>query len=156
MTTLTFHLADALSAQWSPGDEIVLTSLDHDANIRPWVRAAERAGTKARWAEFDRQTGELDPAVFDHQQPTTRPHPTTIEPRPARKRVRLDVIRIRDRRDHVSEMVGELRVVAADLPPPDPSRQDHFAAVGGDRSRFRWLLRFARHDDGGDPASSEA
>src|SRR5947209_7793895 len=65
MTTLTFHLADALSAQWSPGDEIVVTSLDHDANIRPWVQAAERVGTRVRWAQFDRQTGELDPAVFD-------------------------------------------------------------------------------------------
>ena len=65
MTTLTFHLADALSAQWSPGDEIIVTSLDHDANIRPWVRAAERAETAVRWAEFDRQSGELDPAAFD-------------------------------------------------------------------------------------------
>jgi len=43
----------------------VVTSLDHDANIRPWVRAAERAGAKVRWAEFDPQSGELDPAAFD-------------------------------------------------------------------------------------------
>ena len=65
MTTLTFHIADALSAQWSPGDEIIVTSLDHDANIRPWMRAAERAETTVRWAELDPQTGELDPAMFD-------------------------------------------------------------------------------------------
>src|ERR1700678_573714 len=37
MTTLTFHISEALSRTWTPGDEIVLTSLDHDANIRPWV-----------------------------------------------------------------------------------------------------------------------
>jgi cysteine desulfurase family protein (TIGR01976 family) len=65
MTTLTFHFADALSAQWGPGDEVIVTSLDHDANVRPWVRAAERAGAAVRWAEFDPLTGELDPAVFD-------------------------------------------------------------------------------------------
>jgi selenocysteine lyase/cysteine desulfurase len=44
MTTLTFHLADALSQTWRPGDEVVVTSLDHDANVRPWHVAAERAG----------------------------------------------------------------------------------------------------------------
>jgi cysteine desulfurase family protein (TIGR01976 family) len=65
MTTLTFHVADALSRQWSHGDEIVVTSLDHDANIRPWVIAAQRAGATVRWAEFDPRTGELPAAVFD-------------------------------------------------------------------------------------------
>jgi cysteine desulfurase family protein (TIGR01976 family) len=65
MTTLTFHLADALSAGWRPGDEVVVTSLDHDANIRPWVRAAERAGATVRWAEFDTETGELEAETFD-------------------------------------------------------------------------------------------
>jgi cysteine desulfurase family protein (TIGR01976 family) len=59
MTTLTFHFADALSAGWSAGDEVVVTSLDHDANIRPWVIAAGRAGATVRWAEFDPGTGEL-------------------------------------------------------------------------------------------------
>jgi cysteine desulfurase family protein (TIGR01976 family) len=65
MTTLTFHLADALSAGWRRGDEVVVTSLDHDANIRPWVRAAERAGATVRWAEFDTETGELEAETFD-------------------------------------------------------------------------------------------
>lgn len=65
MTTLTFHVADALSAGWSAGDEIVVTSLDHDANIRPWVIAARRAGATVRWAEFDTQTGELPAERFD-------------------------------------------------------------------------------------------
>jgi cysteine desulfurase family protein (TIGR01976 family) len=65
MTTLTFHIADALSRGWSPGDEVVVTSLDHDANIRPWAIAAERAGATVRWAEFDPQTGELPADRFD-------------------------------------------------------------------------------------------
>ncbi|MGZ4191297.1 MAG: cysteine desulfurase-like protein [Solirubrobacteraceae bacterium] len=65
MTTLTFHVADALASGWGPGDEIVVTSLDHDANIRPWVIAAERAGATVRWAEFDTETGELPAERFD-------------------------------------------------------------------------------------------
>ena len=59
MTTLTFHFADALSRTWSPGDEIVVTSLDHDANVRPWRLAAERAGATVRMADFAPATGEL-------------------------------------------------------------------------------------------------
>jgi cysteine desulfurase family protein (TIGR01976 family) len=65
MTTLTFHLADVLSTDWKPGDEIVVTSLDHDANVRPWVLAAERAGATVRWAEFDTESGELPASAFD-------------------------------------------------------------------------------------------
>ena len=66
MTTLTFHVSDALSRGWSPDDEVVVTSLDHDANVRPWVIAAQRAGATVRWAEFDTGTGELRPEAFDH------------------------------------------------------------------------------------------
>jgi cysteine desulfurase family protein (TIGR01976 family) len=65
MTTLTFHIADALSCEWRPGDEVVVTSLDHDANIRPWVWAAQRAGATIRWAEVDAATGELPGDAFD-------------------------------------------------------------------------------------------
>lgn len=62
MTALTFDLARTLAAGWGPGDEIVVTRLDHDANVRPWVIAAGRAGATVRWAPFDPATGELDPA----------------------------------------------------------------------------------------------
>jgi cysteine desulfurase family protein (TIGR01976 family) len=65
MTTLTFHVADALARGWSEGDEVVVTSLDHDANVRPWVIAAQRAGATVRWAEFDPSTGELAAEAFD-------------------------------------------------------------------------------------------
>ena len=59
MTTLTYRMAAALAATWRPGDEVVVSRLDHDANVRPWVQAAGRAGAKVRWAEVDPVTGEL-------------------------------------------------------------------------------------------------
>ncbi|HEU0103882.1 MAG TPA: cysteine desulfurase-like protein [Mycobacteriales bacterium] len=59
MTALTYDLARALAKQWRPQDEVVVTRLDHDANIRPWVDAARSAGVTVRWAEPDRATGEL-------------------------------------------------------------------------------------------------
>ncbi|MBC2960399.1 cysteine desulfurase-like protein [Nocardioides deserti] len=60
MTQLTFDMSRTLSRSWGPGDEVVVTRLDHDANIRPWVIAAERAGATVRWLGFDPATGELD------------------------------------------------------------------------------------------------
>ncbi len=60
MTALTFDLARTLAQGWGPGDEVVVTRLDHDANIRPWVIAAERAGATVRWLGFDPVSGELD------------------------------------------------------------------------------------------------
>jgi cysteine desulfurase family protein (TIGR01976 family) len=61
MTQLTYDFARTLAKTWAPGDEIVVTRLDHDANIRPWVQAAEAAGAAVRWADFDPATGELSP-----------------------------------------------------------------------------------------------
>ena len=55
MTANTYVLAGALAKTWGPGDEVVVSRLDHDANIRPWVQAAERAGAAVRWAEVDEQ-----------------------------------------------------------------------------------------------------
>jgi cysteine desulfurase family protein (TIGR01976 family) len=60
MTQLTFDLARTLARRWGPGDEVVVTRLDHDANIRPWVLAAEAAGATVRWLDFDPETAELD------------------------------------------------------------------------------------------------
>lgn len=50
MTALTYRFADGLAKTWRPGDEVVVTRLDHDANVRPWVQAAARAGATVRWA----------------------------------------------------------------------------------------------------------
>ncbi len=58
-TQLTYDFSRTLAAGWSPGDEVVVTRLDHDSNIRPWVQAAERAGATVRHAGFDPDTGEL-------------------------------------------------------------------------------------------------
>ena len=59
MTSLTFDVARTLARDWGPGDEIVVTRLDHDGNVRPWVTYAERAGATVRWAPFDRETGAM-------------------------------------------------------------------------------------------------
>jgi cysteine desulfurase family protein (TIGR01976 family) len=58
-TQLTFDLARTLATGWGPGDEVVVSRLDHDANVRPWVLAAEAAGATVRWVGFDPATGEL-------------------------------------------------------------------------------------------------
>jgi cysteine desulfurase family protein (TIGR01976 family) len=59
MTTLTYRMAYTLAATWAPGDEVVVSQLDHDANVRPWLSAAARAGAVVRFAEVDVATGEL-------------------------------------------------------------------------------------------------
>ena len=59
MTALTFDFARTLAKSWHAGDEVVVTRLDHDANIRPWVLAAEAVGAVVRWVDFDPVTGEL-------------------------------------------------------------------------------------------------
>lgn len=52
MTSLTFSVSRAIAQTWQPGDEIVVTRLDHDANISPWLRAAEDRGVSVRWLDF--------------------------------------------------------------------------------------------------------
>ena len=59
MTSLTFDIARTLALEWGPGDEVIVTRLDHDGNVRPWVTYAERSGATLRWAAFDRETGAL-------------------------------------------------------------------------------------------------
>jgi cysteine desulfurase family protein (TIGR01976 family) len=65
MTTLTYRISSALSRRWGSGDDVVVSRLDHDANVRPWVQAAERAGARVRWAEVDVETGELPVEQYD-------------------------------------------------------------------------------------------
>jgi cysteine desulfurase family protein (TIGR01976 family) len=65
MTTLTLHFAAAVGRTLGPGDEIVCTRLDHDANVAPWLIAAERAGASVRFAEPDRDTLELPASAFE-------------------------------------------------------------------------------------------
>ncbi|MFG2681455.1 cysteine desulfurase-like protein [Streptomyces sp. NPDC048392] len=58
-TQLAYDLARTLAKTWGPGDEVVVTRLDHDSNIRPWIQAAEAVGATVRRADFDPATGEL-------------------------------------------------------------------------------------------------
>lgn len=58
-TNLTFDIARTLSESWGPGDEIVVSRIDHDCNIRPWVRYAEKTGATLRWIEFDPSSAEV-------------------------------------------------------------------------------------------------
>ena len=60
MTQLTYDFARTLAKTWAPGDEVVVTRLDHDANVRPWIQAAEAVGATIRWVGFDTETSELD------------------------------------------------------------------------------------------------
>jgi cysteine desulfurase family protein (TIGR01976 family) len=60
MTTLTFALSRALARTWRSGDEVVVTRLDHDANVTPWVLAARDAGATVRYVEIHRDDCTLD------------------------------------------------------------------------------------------------
>src|SRR5439155_3118058 len=60
MTTLTFHLSRSLGRTWKPGDEVLVTRLDHDANVRPWVLAARDAGASVRFVDLHPEDCTLD------------------------------------------------------------------------------------------------
>ena len=60
MTTLTFHLARALGSWWGPGDEVVITDLDHHANVAPWKRLERERGITVRHVKVNLATGQVD------------------------------------------------------------------------------------------------
>ncbi|HEX9041293.1 MAG TPA: cysteine desulfurase-like protein [Trebonia sp.] len=63
-TALAYRISDALSRAWTAGDDIVVSRLDHDSNVRPWIQAAGRVGVDVKWAEVDLVTGELPTAQY--------------------------------------------------------------------------------------------
>ncbi len=65
MTTITLHLSRSIGRLLRPGDEIVVTRMDHDANIWPWVLLAKDLGLEIRWLPFDTSTYEFDPGALD-------------------------------------------------------------------------------------------
>ncbi len=65
MTTLTYHLSRALGRKWGPGDEIVVTELDHHANVDPWKWLAKERGVTIRKVRMRTETGDLDPAYLE-------------------------------------------------------------------------------------------
>jgi len=73
MTSLTFATSRAIARDWGPGDRVIVTALDHDANVTPWREAAREAGAEVISVEFDPATGLLDPAaVIDAMDERTR------------------------------------------------------------------------------------
>lgn len=60
MTTLNFGLSRAIARTLAPGDEVVVTRMDHDANVSPWMRIASDHQLTLKWADFDVETGLLD------------------------------------------------------------------------------------------------
>jgi cysteine desulfurase family protein (TIGR01976 family) len=65
MTTLTLHLSRALGRAWAPGDEVIVTALDHQANVAPWRMMAEDMGLVVRVVPFDPETLQLDYAALE-------------------------------------------------------------------------------------------
>jgi len=61
MTMLTFQMARSLCRSWGPGDEIIVTRLDHEGNISPWALAAEERGLTVRWLPFNRESWRIEP-----------------------------------------------------------------------------------------------
>jgi len=64
MTTLTMHMSRCLARELNPGDEVVVTRLDHDANISPWLLVAEDRGAVVRWVDFDPSDCTIDMRAF--------------------------------------------------------------------------------------------
>ena len=64
-TQLTYDFSRHLAKTWRPGDEIVVSQLDHDANVRPWLQAAKRAGITVRWLPLDPKTADLELGELD-------------------------------------------------------------------------------------------
>jgi cysteine desulfurase family protein (TIGR01976 family) len=64
-TQITYDFSRTLAKTWKAGDEIVVSRLDHDSNVRPWIQAAEAVGATVRWAEFDVATSELTVAAVE-------------------------------------------------------------------------------------------
>ena len=59
-TQIAYDFSRTLAKTWKPDDQIVVTGLDHDSNIRPWLQAAQKAGVTVRWIPLDPATAELD------------------------------------------------------------------------------------------------
>lgn len=66
MTTLTLHVSRSIGRQFREGDEIILSRMDHDANVTPWVLLARDLGLRIRWLPFDLESFEFDLSAFDN------------------------------------------------------------------------------------------
>ncbi len=65
MTTLTFQISRSLGRRFAPGDEIIVTRMDHDGDVAPWLMLAEDLGLEIRWLPFDRETWRIEPEALE-------------------------------------------------------------------------------------------
>lgn len=61
MSMLTFQISRSLGRGWQPGDEVIVTRMDHEGNVSPWLRLAEERGLTVRWLPFNRDTWRIEP-----------------------------------------------------------------------------------------------
>lgn len=64
-TQITYDFARTIAKAWGPGDDVVVSELDHDSNVRPWVQVAKAVGATVRWLPLDPATGDLDLSGID-------------------------------------------------------------------------------------------
>jgi len=64
MTTLTYHMSRTLGRALKPGDEIILTRMDHEGNVSPWLQLAEDLGLVVRWLPFDEKSWQVEEATL--------------------------------------------------------------------------------------------
>ena len=64
-TQIVYDFSRNLAKGWGPGDEVIVSRLDHDSNIRPWIQAAEAVGATVRWLDFEPATGEVNMASLN-------------------------------------------------------------------------------------------
>ncbi|MDP9110719.1 MAG: cysteine desulfurase-like protein [Candidatus Eremiobacteraeota bacterium] len=65
MTNLTFHVSRSIANMLAPGDEVVVTRMDHDGNVAPWLMMAQDRGLTVRWVDFDKDTWTILPEALD-------------------------------------------------------------------------------------------
>ena len=65
MTTLTYQLSRSLAHQFEPGDEIIISRMEHEGNVSPWLQMAEDNGLVVKWLEFDRDTWRVEPELLE-------------------------------------------------------------------------------------------
>ena len=65
MTTLTYNISRSLAHWFHPGDEIILTRMDHDANVMPWYQMAQDNGLKIKWLDFNKETYQYDASELE-------------------------------------------------------------------------------------------
>ena len=64
MTTLTYQLSRSLGHQFAPGDEIIISRMEHEGNVSPWLQMAEDNNLVVKWLEFDRDTWRVEPELL--------------------------------------------------------------------------------------------